>query len=159
MPMIRGRYYMNPAMGAAIENSRALADATQLGGGASDSLTDDDASDSPEQGSGDSPATSIHRVEIEISAAPDGSRSGSRSSRGYVAHVHREIIDAAPAGASSVRSAFDVPSETPGIAAHSGSQSAPGYVPRGVFAPAPETHVFTTPGDLVNFLRDTLAED
>ncbi len=159
MPMIRGRYYMNPAMGAAIENTRSLADATQLGDGPNDPFTEDDASHSAGQGSGDAPATAIHRVEIEISAAPDGSRSGSRSSRGYVAHIHREIIDAAPNGASSVRSAFDVPSNTPGIAAHSGSQSAPGFVPRGVFAPAPETHVFTTPGDLVNFLRDALAED
>ncbi|MGA8268858.1 MAG: hypothetical protein WB787_13920, partial [Candidatus Acidiferrales bacterium] len=64
-----------------------------------------------------------------------------------------------PAGTNSVRAAFGVPSESPGIAAHSESHAEPGFVPRGVFAPAPETHVFTTPGDLVNFLRDTLAEE
>jgi len=159
MPMIRGRYYMNPTMGAAIENARALGNASQLGEGPSDPFTDEDASDSSGQETGDSPATAIHRVEIDISTAPNGGRAGGRNARGYVSHIHRETIDAAPAGANSVRSAFGVPSETPGIAAHSGSQAAPGFVPRGVFAPAPETHVFTTPGDLVNFLRDALAED
>jgi len=157
--MIRGRYYMNPTMGAAIENTRALGNASKLGEGPSDPFTDEGASDSFGQETGASPATAIHRVEIEILATPGGGRSSGRNSRGYVAHIHRETIDAAPAGANSVRGAFGVPSETPGIAAHSGSQAAPGFVPRGVFAPAPETHVFTTPGDLVNFLRDALAED
>jgi hypothetical protein len=159
MPMIRGRYYMNPTMGAAIENTRALGNASQLGEGPSDPFADEGTSDSSGQATGDSPATAIHRVEIEISATPGGGRSSGRNSRGYVAHIHRETIDAAPAGANSVRGAFGVSSETPGIASHSGSQNAPGFVPRGVFASAPETHVFTAPGDLVNFLRDALAED
>ena len=159
MPMIRGRYYMNPTIGAAIENTRALGNASQLGEGPSDPFTDEGASNSSGQGTGDSPATAIHRVEIEISATPGAGRSSGRNLHGYVAHIHRETIDAAPAGANSVRGAFGVPSETPGIAAHSGTRAAPGFVPRGVFAPAPETHVFTTPGDLVNFLRDALAED
>jgi hypothetical protein len=159
MPIIRGRYYMNPTMGAAIENTRALGNASQLGDGPSDPFTDEDASESSRQEAGDLPATAIHRVEIEISATRGGGRYGGRNSRGYVAHIHRETIDAAPTGANSVRGAFGVPSEAPGIAAHFGTQAAPGFVPRGVFALAPETHVFTTPGDLVNFLRDTLTED
>ncbi|HEY4741746.1 MAG TPA: hypothetical protein VIH76_14215 [Candidatus Acidoferrales bacterium] len=159
MPMIRGRYYMNPTVGAAIENTRALGNVSQLGDGPSDPFTDDGAGDSNGHGTYDSPATAIHRVEIDISAAPNGARSGGRNARGYVAHIHREVIDAAPAGANSVRSAFGVPSETPGIAARSGSSDEPGFVPRGVFAPAPETHIFTTAGDLVSFLRDTLAEE
>ncbi|MGA8268867.1 MAG: hypothetical protein WB787_13965, partial [Candidatus Acidiferrales bacterium] len=98
MPMIRGRYYMNPTMGAAIENTRSLGDATQLGEGASDPFTDDGASDSSGKGTADTPATAIHRVEIEISAAPNAGGAGGRNSRGYVAHIHRETIDAAPAG-------------------------------------------------------------
>jgi hypothetical protein len=159
MPMIRGRYYMNPTMGTAIENTRSLGDATHLGEGANGPFTDDGASDTSGQGPGDAPATAIHRVEIEISTSPNGGSAAGRNSRGYVAHIHRETIDAAPAGTNSVRAAFGVPSETPGIASHFGSHTEPGFVPRGVFAPAPETHVFATPGDLVNFLRDTLAEE
>jgi len=159
MPMIRGRYYMNPTVGAAIENARSLGSATQLGDGPDDSFTDDGAHDSPEQGTDAAPATAIHRVEIEVAETPNASRPGSRASRGYVARIHREVIDAAPAGAGNVRSAFSVPSNAPGIPQRSGAQVAPGFVPRGVFAPAPETHVFTSPGDLVNFLRDALAED
>jgi hypothetical protein len=156
--MIRGRYYMNPALGAAIETARSLGDATQLGDGPKDSFTDDDASDSSHQRDR-APVTAIHRIEIEVAPAPGSSRASGRSSRGYVAHIHREVIDAAPAGASNARSAFGVPSNTPGIPSHSGSQVSPGFVPRGVFAPSPETHVFTTPGDLVNFLRDTLSDE
>ena len=59
MPMIRGRYYMNPTMGAAIENTRALGNASQLGEGPSDPFTDEGASDSFGQETGDSPATAI----------------------------------------------------------------------------------------------------
>jgi len=154
--MIRGRYYMNPAMGAAIENARALADASQLGSGPNDAMT----GDATEQGTdAAAPTGAIHRIEIEVAGAPSGSsRSGGGNSRGYVARVHRETIEAAPTGAHDVRSAFGVPSATPGIAAHSGA-AAPGFIPRGVYASAPESHVFTSAGDLVNFLRDTLAED
>jgi hypothetical protein len=155
MPMIRGRYYMNPAMGAAIESARALGDATQVGDGPQDSFTAGDDGDSAGQGTGAAPAGSIHRVEIEIAQAP----AGGRSSRGYVARVHRETIEGAPAGAHDIRGALGVPSATPGIPASSAAQSAPGFVPRGVFASAPESHVFAHAGDLVNFLREALAED
>lgn len=151
MPIIRGRYYMNPALGAAIESARSLADATQLGGGPRDAMTaDDDA----EQGSA-APSGAIHRIEIEVAEAP----AAGHGSRGYVARVHRESIETAPAGAHDIRSAFRVPSPAPGIPADSGPHSSAGFVPRGVFAPAPESHVFATAGDLVNFLRDALADD
>jgi len=155
MPIIRGRYYMNPAFGAAIESARSLADATQLGSGPRDSFTadDNDANSAAGQGTGATPGA-IHRIEIDVAEAP----APGRGSRGYVAHIHRETIDARPAGADNIRTAFGVPSATPGIPA-AGIHAAPGFVPRGVFSPAPESHVFSTAGDLVNFLRDTLAED
>ncbi len=169
MPMIGGRFYMNPAMGAAIENARARGDAMKLGAGVQNGNSpgaNDDASGWGGQGNGaqgsgedgsDSSSRSgqpgaIQRVDIEVAETPGNARfasgsGGARSSRGYVAHVHRQIFEAAPAGASNIRTAFGVPSATPGIAS------------RGAYAPAPETHVFTTAGDLVNFLRDTLADD
>ncbi len=153
MPMIRGRYYMNPALGAAIETARSLGDATQLGSGPQDSFTADDANSATGQGTGAS-SGAIHRIEIDVAEAP----ASGRGSRGYVARVHRETIDARPAGAGNIRAAFGVPSATPGIAA-ADIHASPGFVPRGVFATAPESHVFATAGDLVNFLRDTLADE
>ena len=71
MPVIHGRYYMNPAMGAAVERARAAEEAP---------ASEDDENGEPqrdEQGRFVAPGA-VHHVEIEVA---DG---------GYLARLHRQ---------------------------------------------------------------------
>jgi hypothetical protein len=139
MPFINGRYHVNPAMGQALEAAREaeaalLALQRQARKNSADASTTapaDDSADPEDPSSADADddavtgAGPIHHVEIEATELVP-SNSG-RSTRGFVARVHRT-----PAESS------DSPTMT---------QSA-----------APETHIFSDHGDLVNFLRDALAK-
>jgi len=139
MPFVRGRYHINPTMGAALEAAREAeaallaleeqARAQRANGGDSNSDGDgeSDASNepTPEAGAGTGP---VHRVEIEAAEVVP-SHSG-RAARGFVARVHR--------------------SGTPG--------SGNGNAARGALSPQPETHVFSDHRDLVNFLGSELAK-
>ena len=153
MPYIRGRYYMNPVVGDALEAAReaeaalqALEHAAKVARG--DTGDEDDSGDGS-SGSGSASSSAggnanaapgpIHRVEIEATErAP--SHSG-RAQRGFVARVHRRPgNDAyAPTGASSL-----VPNVT---------------TQQGATQPSPETHVFANHNDLTNFLGDQFAND
>ena len=153
MPYIRGRYYMNPVVGDALEAAReaeaalqALEHAAKVARG--DTGDEDDAGDGS-SGSGSANSSTggnanaapgpIHRVEIEATELVP-SHSG-RAQRGFVARVHRRASNAAyaPKGASSL-----VPNVT---------------TQQGATQPAPETHVFANHNDLTNFLRDQFAND
>lgn len=147
MPYVRGRYYMNPVMGDALEAAReaeaalqALEHASKVARG--DTGEEEDAAGSPGNGGATSDNTAasggnasrdntasapgpIHRVEIEAAELVP-SHSG-RAQRGFVARLHRR----ASTGNSSARPA---PS-------------------------APETHVFADHHDLTNFLRDKFSND
>jgi len=139
MPFVRGRYHINPTMGAALEAAREAeaallaleeqARAQRANGGDSNSDGDgeSDASNepTPEAGAGTGP---VHRVEIEAAEVVP-SHSG-RAARGFVARVHR--------------------SGTPG--------SGNGNATRGALSPPPETHVFSDHRDLVDFLGSELAK-
>jgi hypothetical protein len=155
MPYIRGRYYMNPVVGDALEAAREAEAALQALEHAA-KVARGDTGDEDDSGEGSSGATSgsanssvggnpnaapgpIHRVEIEATELVP-SHSG-RAQRGFVARVHRRPgNDAyAPTGASSL-----VPNVT---------------TQQGATQPAPETHVFANHNDLTNFLRDQFAQD
>lgn len=106
MPMINGRYYMNPAMGAAIEEARSLLERKLPNSG------DDGAGDESNRGER-SPSrrnTSsarrqavrnndgsqdqrgvIQRIEIEVAEA--GPKHPGLKTHGYVAHVHRSVAE------------------------------------------------------------------
>jgi hypothetical protein len=138
MPFINGRYHVNPIMGQALEAAREAEaallalqqQASRDSGDSSANVSGDDGDDQEDPSSADAAADAgpIHHVEIEATElVPSGS---GRTTRGFVAHVHR----AAP------------PAEYSSLSA--------GHV-----APPPETHVFSDHGDLVNFLRDALAKD
>jgi hypothetical protein len=164
MPFIRGRYYINPIAGQALEAARAaeeaLAELEQDAHGvladSADSQADADSGDDDgefggaSQGAGAGP---IHRVEIE--AAEMVPAHSGRAQRGFVAHVHREAGDV-PAGSDLLQR---------GQYAHLGGQAThlqmrkPGEYPSSAYAPRPETHVFADHRDLVSFLRDQFAKD
>lgn len=145
MPMIRGRYYINPAMGAALERARSLNDENFPNGDHEDSH---DASRSAEDdsrrtargrhGRGQSDERdsrgSIHRIEIEC--AQMGQNGPGRSQHGYVAHVHR----------------------TPHLGADHVS-ARPGELPTGVFPSRATAHVFADHNDLADFLREELGNE
>jgi hypothetical protein len=73
MPFIRGRYYINPIAGAAIERARE----------ADDSEVDDDS----EGGDSVSDAAPVRRIEIEATEIVPSATG--RAARGFVARVHR----------------------------------------------------------------------
>jgi hypothetical protein len=165
MPYIRGRYYMNPVVGDALEAAReaeaalqALEHAAKVARG--DTGEEDDAGASSSSGdgsyaSGGSASSSgansssdayaksasgpIHRVEIEATELVPA-HSG-RAQRGFVARIHRRANgNAANASASANASPS---SSMPQASMHS----------------APESHVFSNHNDLTNFLHDQFAED
>ena len=149
MPYIRGRYYMNPVVGDALEAAREAEAALQALEHAA-KVARGDTGDEDDSGDGSSGATSgsanssaalgpIHRVEIEATELVP-SHSG-RAQRGFVARVRRRLgNDAyAPTGTSPL-----VPNVT--------SQ-------QGATQPSPETHVFANHNDLTNFLHDQFAQD
>ncbi|MGA6961941.1 MAG: hypothetical protein WBY38_21200 [Candidatus Acidiferrales bacterium] len=158
MPFIRGRYHINAIAGEALEAAREAEqallalehDAEQAGG--DDDAGEDESSEAA--GSGKGP---IHRVEIE--AAELVPAHAGRAQRGFVAHVHREPGQpghGAPVGASNGASGAHGSFNGPRSAAISAPR--PGQLPRGGYAPSPETHVFADHRDLVNFLRDEFAK-
>lgn len=143
MPIINGRYYMNPVMGQALEAAReaetalaALEDRARQTVRTGEHAGDDETGEQ-ESRTGAAPRSEtggpIHRIEIE--AAELVPAHSGRAARGFVARVHRQ-----PAGVDP-RSAGN----------------------RGALAPhsagAAETHVFSDHRDLVSFLRDELGND
>ncbi len=137
MPFIRGRYYMNPVAGEAIEAARAAEEALREAG------SGDDGGDSEgeDQYGGDGDAESsgpIHRIEIEATELVPSATG--RASRGFVARVHRGD------------SAGDRDARLGGVAPRNAR-------PAGLKASArPETHVFSDHRDLVSFLGDALGK-
>jgi hypothetical protein len=135
MPFIRGRYHVNPIMGAALEAAReaeaallALEQHAREQRG-NDEDTDSDACSESGDGTGSSSGTGpVHRVEIEAAEVVP-SHSG-RAARGFVARVHRA-----------------------GTPANGNAGAA-----RGPLTSPPETHVFSDHHDLVNFLGGELAK-
>jgi hypothetical protein len=119
MPFIRGRYYANPIVGAALEAARDAEDAAV-------SQEDRD----PERGEdsdseGDAESRPIRRIEIELAElVPTHSGEGTKS---YIASLHREAA-----------------ADADGDDGHSA---------------ATEKHIFDDPGQVVNFLRETLAKN
>ena len=180
MPYIRGRYYMNPVVGDALEAAReaeaalqALEHAAKVARG--DTGDEDDASAGSSSGSSDSSSSAssgsnssadayaksapgpIHRVEIEASELVPA-HSG-RAQRGFVARIHRRANGNAAnaAGDAGVRTAGVPPAQSP-----SGSNSpfaSNSLKQQSAMRPAPETHVFSNHNDLTNFLHDQFAED
>jgi hypothetical protein len=133
MPLINGRYYINPTMGEALEAARdaesallALQKKSARDSQSPDDTADEDVSPSPQD------SAPVHRVEID--AAEVVPNSTGRATRGYVARVHRGSTN---------------------ISGTAGTDSC--GVPPSSSASAPETHVFTDHRDLVSFLRDLLA--
>ena len=174
MPFIRGRYYMNPIVGEAIEAARAAEEAlAELEQSAHDDIANSagspsnsgaNASDGEDDfGDDGSCATSsaraartsvgpIHRVEIEAAEVVP-SHTG-RAQRGYVANVHREVS----AGRLPTRAGGGFGAGGTGAAAPQLRMQAGDY-PSAAYAARPETHVFSDHRDQVSFLRDEFAKD
>jgi len=189
MPYIRGRYYMNPVVGDALEAAReaeaalqALEHAAKVARG--DTGEEDDAGASSSSGdgsyaSGGSASSSgansnsdayaksapgpIHRVEIEAAELVP-SHSG-RAQRGFVARIHRHAngnaANAPAQGDAGVRTAGVPPAQLPSGSSSpfARNSSMPDATRQGAMHPAPETHVFSNHNDLTNFLHDQFAED
>ena len=187
MPYIRGRYYMNPVVGDALEAAReaeaalqALEHAAKVARG--DTGEEDDAGASSSGGNGNASGSSasgssansssdayaksapgpIHRVEIE--AAELVPAHSGRAQRGFVARIHRRANgNAANAPAQdSLPGRSNSPSSSIANGNASGSASPPARnssSSQGAMHPAPETHVFSNHNDLTNFLHDQFAED
>jgi hypothetical protein len=79
MPFIRGRYYINPIAGAAIEKAREADEAD----GSRDGDGTDDSSDEL------SASAPVRRIEIEATEIVPAA--SGRAQRGFVARVHRGV--------------------------------------------------------------------
>lgn len=99
MPFIRGRYYINPIAGAAIERARDAED--EAGPRYRDQA--DGTSDSGDELNDASPVRRIEIEATEIVPAASG-----RAQRGFVARVHRGVTgtDAAATGAGAETHVF-----------------------------------------------------
>jgi hypothetical protein len=139
MPFIRGRYYINPIAGEALEAAREVEEALSA---LQHSDQDEPEADNYEWG----PASHqqdmkgpIHHVEIETASLVPA-HSG-EAARGFVARVHR---------ATHTPAQNSVPE--PGRSFSSSQSSKP-------VLRKPETHVFANDGDLIDFLKRELAKD
>jgi hypothetical protein len=189
MPYIRGRYYMNPVVGDALEAAReaeaalqALEHAAKVArgdtgeeddAGASSSSGDDggsNASGSGANSNSDAYAKSapgpIHRVEIEAAELVP-SHSG-RAQRGFVARIHRHANgnaanapaqDSLPGRSNSPSSSIANGNANASASPFARNSSMPDATRQGAMHPAPETHVFSNHNDLTNFLHDQFADD
>jgi hypothetical protein len=139
MPMIRGRYYMNPVMGQALEEARAREAEGNAPRGSEDDpvgqnadVRDAHGRFQPAQHSGPGQEGPVHRMEIHCAEG------------GYAAHVFRHppgnLVDAGePASAGRSFGA------APGSSTWSNSAHA-----------RPSIHVFTNHHDLAQFVEDEL---
>jgi hypothetical protein len=167
MPFIRGRYHINPILGEALEAARdaeaallALKQSGLQNGATTATGYDSNAQsgdDSGDQTSDDATARTsdakgpVHRVEIEA-AEMVPSHSG-RGQRGYAMRLHRlpapnrdagsDFDDGSDSNANSYGSASHLPSRN---ASSSGSAES-------------DTHIFSNADDLLDFLREELADD
>jgi hypothetical protein len=182
MPYIRGRYYMNPVVGDALEAAReaeaalqALEHAAKVARGDTGENDDASAGSSSASGSGansnvDAYAKSapgpIHRVEIEASEIVPA-HSG-RAQRGFVARIHRHANgnaanapaqDSFPGRSNSPSSSIANGNANASASPFARNSSKPDTMRQGAVHHAPETHVFSNHNDLTNFLHDQFAED
>ena len=184
MPYIRGRYYMNPVVGDALEAAREAEAALQAlehaakvargdtgdedAAGAGSSSGSSDSSSSASSGSNssaDAYAKSapgpIHRVEIEAAELVPA-RSG-RAQRGFVARIHRRANG--NAANAPAQPAFPGHSSSSSSIANANANASASPFARNsstkqnAMRPAPETHVFSNHNDLTNFLHDQFSED
>ena len=183
MPYIRGRYYMNPVVGDALEAAReaeaalqALEHAAKVARG--DTGDEDAASAGSSSGKSDSSSASsganssadaysksapgpIHRVEIE--AAELVPAHSGRAQRGFVARIHRHANG--NAATAPVQTPFPGHSNSSSSIANANANASASPFARNsstkqnAMRPAPETHVFSNHNDLTNFLHDQFAED
>ena len=170
MPFIRGRYHINPIMGEALEAARdaeaallALKQNSRRNGGAApgydsnDQSSDDSGDDSSDYANARATAAKgpVHRVEIEA-AEMVPSHSG-RGQRGYAMRLHR-----LPAPASDSGAGFDDDSAD-SSASGANSYDSASRMPSRNAAPAgasqSDTHIFSNHNDLLDFLREELAND
>jgi hypothetical protein len=180
MPYIRGRYYMNPVVGDALEAAReaeaalqALEHAAKVARGDTGEENDaggTDASSSGANSNADAYAKSapgpIHRVEIEAAElVPSHSE---RAQRGFVARIHRHANgnaanasaqDSLPSRSNSPSSSIANGNANASASPFARNSSMPDATRQGAMQPAPETHVFSNHNDLTNFLHDQFAED
>jgi hypothetical protein len=144
MPFIRGRYHINPVVGAALEAAREADEALAAlrKGGQSPNESDTTANAN---------GTAHGRIEIEAAEVVP-SHSGS-AQRGFVARIHRVGSAEAPdAGANPQQDFFNAPT-SPGVRSTGGAQG------QSNGAQAPETQVFSNPQDLTDFLRNEFEKD
>jgi hypothetical protein len=150
MPFIRGRYHINPIMGEALEAARdaeavllALKQGARKNGDIAGGLTDED---SDGNASAAAPKGPVHRVEIE--AAELVSSHSGRAQRGYAMRVHRMPAPDADTQADADSNAAY------GSASRYGSRNTAPAMPT-----QSDTHIFANHDDMLDFLRDELAED
>jgi len=153
MPFIKGRYHVNPTIGAALEAARE-AEAAMLALQDHAHRNGDDSSDSASNagstnGSAHSTAP-VHRVEIEVTELEGlpGQRlvepgrsvptSSGRATSGFTARVHRSA------------SRPPAPTDAGASCSYNLASAAP--------ATKPETHVFSNHADLLNFLHNELSK-
>jgi hypothetical protein len=178
MPYIRGRYYMNPVVGDALEAAREAEAALQAlehaakvargdtgeeddaGGASSSANGGSNASGSGANSNSDAYAKSapgpIHRVEIE--AAELVPAHSGRAQRGFVARIHRHANGNANSPSSSITNGI-ANAEASAPASQFARNSMPSASRQGAMHPAPETHVFSNHNDLTNFLHDQFSND
>lgn len=153
MPFIRGRYYINPTYGAALEAAREAEEARSSAERSErESKSASTTSGADGRGGQNEAQGPIHRVEIEVTEMVP-SHSG-RAQRGFVARVHRASVTSGAAGKTSADQEFI---NSP---ASDGAQSRGGGTQSGrMRAQTAETHVFADPQDLANFLQGEFEKD
>lgn len=165
MPFIRGRYRINAIAGEALEAAReaeaalrALEQAAQDHESARESGNADDDGVSAPNGYGNGPGNGAGDDEFGAQDAAVNPASQNGGGRGPIRRVEIEAAELVPAhsGRAERGVVARVHRDTGAAAGNTTANVSGGGRRTGA---GPETHVFSSHGDMLNFLRDEFAKD
>ncbi|HEY7826368.1 MAG TPA: hypothetical protein VIC00_06055 [Candidatus Acidoferrales bacterium] len=165
MPFIRGRYHINAIAGEALEAAReaeaalrALEQAAQDHESARETGNADDDGESAQSGRVQGTGNAAGDDEFGAQDAADNAAAQNGGARGPIRRVEIEAAELVPAHSGRAERGM-VARVHRGTGATAGNEAANAGGSGRRTAAGPETHVFSSHGDMLNFLRDEFAKD
>lgn len=161
MPFIRGRYHINAIAGEALEAAReeeAALRALEQAAREHEAAQESGGGDGANNGGGNGKGANSVTDDDEFGAGDDANNSSAQNgaARGPIRRVEIEAAELVPAHSGRAGRGIVARVHRGSDAANSGTNTA-GAIRRA--AAGPETHVFSSHGDMLNFLRDEFAKD
>lgn len=165
MPFIRGRYHINAIAGEALEAAReaeaalrALEQAAQDHESARESGNMNDDGEGAQSGRGNAAGTGTGDDEFGAQDAAENAGAQNGGARGPIRRVEIEAAELVPAHSGRAERGI-VARVHRGTGATAGNVAANAGGSGRRAGAGPETHVFSSHGDMLNFLRSEFAKD